>query len=93
MNENQKSFLIVDAWLKPDKSEIHRCVVSSTWCRNDYELCYWPTHLALDKVSLYKLLRRHSTPDENQWEMFEIKKKSHLVTINVIESDSSFTSS
>ena len=74
-DDNRKTFLIVDAWESGDKSDLHRCVISSVWCRNNRKFCYWPNNVNLDKLSLYKLLRKHTVPDEDKWEMYEINIK------------------
>lgn len=77
MSDNEiKRFLIVGAWKKsPDgnQSDVHRCVISSTWCRMNQEIFYWPP--ALDKIGLYKTTRRHETPDEDTLEMYHMTMK------------------
>ncbi len=75
-NPKQKEFLIVDSWLLEDRSDVHRAVISSVWCTNNNQFCYWPSHLSnLDKVGLYKILKKHEVPDDQQWELYNIKIK------------------
>ena len=68
--------LDADCWIEEDKSDVHRAVISSVWCTNNNEFCYWLTHLSkLDKVGLYKILKRHQVPDEEKWGLFNINIK------------------
>ena len=72
----QKEFHIADCWIEEDKSDVHHAVISSVWCTNNNEFCYWLTHLSkLDKVGLYKILKRHQVPDEEKWGLFNINIK------------------
>ena len=73
MAEGSKRYLIVDAWKESDESDVHRCVISSTWCRMNQVFFYWPPKL--DKLGLYKATRKHQVPDEDTWEMYNMKVK------------------
>ncbi|KAK4030749.1 hypothetical protein OUZ56_024088 [Daphnia magna] len=46
-------------------------------------LGYWPSHIdKLDKLGLYKRVRKHSVPDEEKWELYQINIKQTYDDLN-----------